>query len=157
MDPLSTVQLIYVNRSCNSSCLINHRCEWTFSTDEIFYVNSSHNSSCLINRRCESSFKATQVTYCFRFTENVYNYTEEEAILRKDEILVETYYYKYAYDKMTKLDFLEHFQSDEHSSEVSIHWRMQGDVRINRRGHQPLHLRQKPIIWQESCRTLHEN
>ena len=41
--------------------------------------------------------------------------------MRKDEILVETYYYKYAYDKMTKLDFLKHFQSDEHSSEVSTH------------------------------------
>ena len=69
------------------------------------------------------------LTYGFRFTENVYNYTEEEAILRKDEILVETYYYKYAYDKMSKLDFLKHFQSDEHSSEVSINWWIQGSPR----------------------------
>ena len=56
-----------------------------------------------------------------RFTENVYNYTEEESILRKDEILVETYYYKYAYDKISKLDFLKHFQSDEHSREVCMY------------------------------------
>lgn len=52
------------------------------------------------------------------FTGNVYNYTKEEALLQKDENLVEMFYYKYAYDKIKKLEFLKHFQTDGHSSEV---------------------------------------
>ena len=52
------------------------------------------------------------------FTGNVYNYTREAAILHKDEVLVEKYYFEYAYDLIPKLDFLEHFQSDDRSSEV---------------------------------------
>ena len=52
------------------------------------------------------------------FTGNVYNYTKEEGLIQQDERLVETFYYKYAYDKIDKLDFLMHFESEQHSSRI---------------------------------------
>ena len=78
------------------------------------------------------------------FTGNPYNFTAEEEILLKDEILVENFLYKYSYNRIEKLEFLEPFQSGDHSSEILTNINTFVE-RIENKLTDPLHARMKKI------------
>ncbi len=78
------------------------------------------------------------------FTGNPYNFTSEEEILLKDEILVENFFYKYSYDRIDKMEFLDPFQSGDHSSEILTNIDTFVE-RIENKLTDPLHARMKKI------------